>query len=75
MIYRQQHLQESLKEIGETAMWNEKIAKYYTDVHRPTRFRAWLGLQCIPYVGLQPQNTSICCVCCTSCLYATYAVV
>ena len=40
MIHRQQHLQESHREIGEAAMCNEKNAKYFTDVHRPTRFRA-----------------------------------
>ena len=39
MIHRQQHLQESHKEIGEAAMCNEKNAKYYTDTHRPTRLR------------------------------------
>jgi len=36
MLHRQQHLQEIHKEIGEAAMCNEKNAKYYTDVHKPT---------------------------------------
>lgn len=39
-INRQHHLQESRKEIGEATMCYETHAKYYTHVHRPTRFRA-----------------------------------
>ena len=40
MMHKQQHQQESHNEIGEAAMCNEKNAKYYTDVHRPTRYRS-----------------------------------
>ena len=40
MIHKQQHLHESHKEIADAAMCNEQNAKYYTDVHRPTRFRS-----------------------------------
>ena len=40
MIHRQQHQQESHKEVGEAAMCKQKNVKYYTDVHRPTRFSA-----------------------------------
>ena len=40
IIHMQQHLQESHKEVGKAAMCNERNAKYYTDVHRSTRFRA-----------------------------------
>jgi len=40
MIHRQQHLQESHKEIGQAAMCNETYAKDCTDMHRPARFRA-----------------------------------
>ena len=39
MIHRQQRMQESYLGIGEAAMCNEKNAKYYTDTHRPTRYR------------------------------------
>ena len=35
-IHRQQDLHESHKEIANAAMCNEKNAKYYADVHRPT---------------------------------------
>ena len=40
MIHRQQHLQESHKEIGQAAMCNETYAKDCTHMHRPARFRA-----------------------------------
>jgi len=40
MIHQQQHMQKSDKEIGDAAMCHEKNVKYYTDTHRPTRFRA-----------------------------------
>ena len=43
MIHRQQHMQATHQELGEAAMCNEKNAKYYTDVHRPTRFRGKHG--------------------------------
>jgi len=33
-------MQKSDKEIGDAAMCNEKNVKYYTDTHRPIRFRA-----------------------------------
>ena len=39
MIHRQQHMQATHQELGEAAMCNEKNAKYYTDEHRPIRFR------------------------------------
>jgi len=40
MIHQQLHMQKSDKEIGDAAMCNEKSVKYYTDTHRPIRFRA-----------------------------------
>ena len=39
MVHQQQHMHASYSEIGEAAMCNEKNAKYYIDLHRPTRFR------------------------------------
>ena len=40
MIHRQSQLHESYKETGEAAICHEKKnAKYYADIHRPTRFR------------------------------------
>ncbi len=39
MIHKQQQLQESNTEIAEAAMCDKKNVKYYTDIHRPTRFK------------------------------------
>lgn len=39
MIHKQLNLHESHKQISEAAMCNEQNAKYYTDIHRPTRLR------------------------------------
>ena len=39
MVHRQTQLHESYNEIGEAGMCSEKNAKYYTDLHRPTRCR------------------------------------
>ena len=39
MIHQQLQMNASLEDISDAAMCNEKNAKYYTDIHRPTRFR------------------------------------
>jgi len=40
MIHRQLQMHDTQKEIGEAAMCTEQNAKYYTDIHRPTRYRS-----------------------------------
>jgi len=40
MIHRQLQMHDTQKEIGEAAMCIEQNAKYYTDIHRPTRYRS-----------------------------------
>lgn len=39
MMHQQVELHKSNQEIAEAAMCNEQNVKYYTDPHRPTRFR------------------------------------
>ena len=39
MMHQQMELHKSNQEIAEAAMCNEQNVKYYTDPHRPTRFR------------------------------------
>ena len=39
MIHKQQQMHAIEQEIAAAAMCIEKNVKYYTDLHRPTRFR------------------------------------
>ena len=40
MIVAQLQMHDTLKEIGEAALCSEQNAKYYTNIHRPTRYRS-----------------------------------
>ena len=42
MIHQRVELQASVPDVAQAAMCSEKIAEYYTDLHRPTRLRALL---------------------------------
>lgn len=37
MIHQRVTTQATVQEVAQAAMCSEKIAEYYTDVHRPTR--------------------------------------
>ncbi len=45
MIHQKDQMQATVSEVAQAAMSSEKIAEYYTDVHRPTRLKSFAGMK------------------------------
>ncbi|KAL0020901.1 hypothetical protein WJX77_008863 [Trebouxia sp. C0004] len=43
MIHQKNQMQATVSEVAQAAMCSERIAEYYTDVHRPTRLKSLLA--------------------------------